>query len=59
MTVRIGISGRSGPSVSSTSVVHSSFVNRGGMSFMSFTRIDAVPVPGYRENTVENLISVN
>jgi hypothetical protein len=43
--VSIGISGRSGPSVSSTSVNHSSFVNCGGMSFISFTRIDAVPVP--------------
>jgi hypothetical protein len=26
-------------------VNHSSFVNCGGMSFISFTRIDAVPVP--------------
>lgn len=45
VTVSIGISGRSGPSVSSTSVNHSSFVNCGGMSFISLTRIDAVPVP--------------
>lgn len=53
VTVRIGISGRSGPSVSSTSVNHSSFVNCGGMSFMSLTRIDAVPVPA--EKCIEML----
>lgn len=41
----MGVSGKLKPSVSSTSVSHSSFVNCGGMSLISFTRMEAVPVP--------------